>query len=114
MNISEIITELSRFDGSTSVTMRYNHVEDNWGELDSYRGYYSEMSVDSGGEVSDVAYVIQALRDVIGKTFTGYKGGEYIMSGHTDLYWADYGELGPIASKVYKSYGEVYIEFVSE
>jgi hypothetical protein len=114
MNISEIITELSRFDGSTSVTMKYNHVEGNWGDLASYRGYYSEMSVDSGDGVADVSYVIKALSEAIGGTFNGYKGGNYKMLGSTKLYWAEYGCLGPVASKVYKSYGEVYIEFVSE
>jgi hypothetical protein len=114
MNISDIITELHRFDGSTFVTMKYNHVEGNWGDLDSYRGYYSELSVDSGDEVADVSYVIKTLSEAIGRTFNGYKGGNYKMSGGTELYWAEYGCLGPVASKVYKSYGEVYIEFVSE
>jgi hypothetical protein len=111
MNISEIITELRRFSGETIVTLKYNHQEENWGDLDSYRGYYSELAVDTGDTKVDVAHVIKALDEAVGLTFTGYKGGEYMMSGNTDLYWAEYGCLGPVASKVYMRYGEVYIEF---
>ena len=114
MNINEVIRELMRFSGETPVTLKYNHEEGLWGDLDSYRGYYSELAVDSGDTEVDVAYVIKHLEGAIGTTFEGYKGGEYMMSGNSDLYWADYGSLGPVSSKVYKRYGEVYIEFEEE
>jgi hypothetical protein len=114
MNISEIITELRRFSGETPVTLKYNHVEENWGDLDSYRGYYSELAVDSGYTKVDVDHVIQSLEIAVGQTFVGYKGAHFMTSGNTDLYWAEYGNLGPIASKVYQRDGEVYIEFEEE
>ena len=111
MMISKIIAELRRFSGETPVRLKHNHVEGDWGDLDSYRGYYAELAVDTGYTKVDVTQVIKSLKGSVGKTYTGYKGGEYTMAGHTDLYWAEYGSLGPKAAKVYKSYGEVYIEF---
>jgi hypothetical protein len=110
MTINEIIRELERFDGDTVVLLKYNHVEDNWGEIDSYRGYYSEVAVDTGAVSRDVCGVICDLKSARGSTYVGYKGGSYTMTGDTGLYWAEYGCLGPIASKVYLCNDVVYIE----
>jgi hypothetical protein len=62
----------------------------------SYRGYYSDLAIDSeafGAPVTAGELAIM-LRSAIGETFYGYKGGEYIMTESTPLWRASYGCCG--------------------
>ena len=110
MTITELVRELKRFNDTSLVLLKYQGSESYWGDLDSYRGYYCELAVSTGSVIKNVLDVIMELEAAIGATFTGYKGGENIMCDHTEIYWAEYGNLGPIASKVYYRHGEVIIE----
>lgn len=74
--------------------------------LDSWRGSYSELAlnfVDRGrGSLSDerpmkVSDFLKMLKEAIGKEFTGYKGGEFIMSKFTPVWVANYGNSGNTA-----------------
>lgn len=60
---------------------------------DSYRGYYSDLAFDWGDKCT-VAEILASANEALGKTFTGYKGGEYTMSENTPLWVADYGCCG--------------------
>jgi hypothetical protein len=62
--------------------------------LESYRGYYADLALghapgggmrSSGPTVSDL---LRTMQGAVGKTFTGYKGGEYRMDPGTRL-WVD-------------------------
>lgn len=114
MIVNQILKELNKLNHSSLVLLKHNETEKYWGELGSYRGYYQELAVETGSKIVNVLGVIEALTAAKGKKYTGYKGGEYKMGGHTDLYWAEYGELGPIVEKIYYRMGEVIIEFVDE
>jgi hypothetical protein len=58
---------------------------------DSYRGFYDRFAIEAGqSPAQEVADYL--TEDVVGKTFTGYKGGEFTMTADTLLYCADYGE----------------------
>lgn len=61
---------------------------------ESYRGYYSDIALCSG-EIGTVGELIKVLCDTIGKTYTGYKGGEFYMGPDTPLWFAPYGACGP-------------------
>jgi hypothetical protein len=57
---------------------------------DSYRGYYERFALLPGeGEARQVADYLE--QDVIGHTFTGYKGGEYTMNERTLVHCNEYG-----------------------
>lgn len=57
---------------------------------DSYRGYYERFALRPGtGECRSVADYLE--EDVIGHTFTGYKGGEYRMTERTIVHCNEYG-----------------------
>ena len=60
-----------------------------YGGLESYRGYYSDLSINIEGGTADVQQVLNDLNEADGDTFTGYKGGEYTMDANT-LMWADF------------------------
>lgn len=74
-------------------------------DLDSYRGYYSEVALPPGrstaGELKD------HLRERVYTQMTGYKGGTYNVLLACRVYVAYWGELGP---RLYLVDGELYVE----
>lgn len=64
--------------------------------LDSWRGSYAELAIEfsSEGEYLSVEKFLSMLKEAIGKTYTGYKGGEFVMGKSTPLWVANYGNSG--------------------
>lgn len=67
------------------------------GEVMSYRGYYDELAIDIEAEPRTSCELVGDLQDAIGKTFTGYKGGEYEMCKHTPVWVSRYGQCDQYA-----------------
>ena len=67
------------------------------GEADSYRGYYSDLAFAPlyDTEPRTVKEALDAAEDAHGKTFEGYKGGEFTMEGDTPVWYSHYGSCGP-------------------
>lgn len=62
------------------------------GSFGSYRGYYSDMYIDSDGDPINVGEFIKVVHSkMLGQTFEGYKGGDYKMGEDTPLWHAEYG-----------------------
>lgn len=64
-------------------------------DVDSYRGYYDQLALgydDDYTKETTVSALIARLEAAIGKTFHGYKGGDYRMDEDTKLWVANYGE----------------------
>lgn len=59
----------------------------------SYRGYYQELAVELCGPTT-AGEIATMLKGCIGRTFEGYKGGDYTMRRFTDVYIAEYGSAG--------------------
>ena len=63
------------------------------GDLESYRGYYSDLSFEtSGASERTVERVLADCRAALGACFTGYKGGDFWMTGNTPLWDSPYGD----------------------
>lgn len=73
--------------------------------LASWRGNYYELAFTfdfpkydsekgSYTQAPTLSEVISWLKDCIGKQYTGYKGGEFIMEENTPLWVANYGNSG--------------------
>ena len=62
--------------------------------LCSWRGVYAELTLDSdvNGEPITVRELLKDARAAVGKTFTGYKGGDYAMNEHTPVWADEYGD----------------------
>lgn len=60
----------------------------------SYRGYYSDLSFNSASEPVTVARFLTGLKNCMGRTFEGYKGGDFVMTEETPLWAAEYGCTG--------------------
>lgn len=95
--------------------------------IDSWRGIYAELAIQTesmgsvqtkevdeaiGGEIyykhenigkenPTVSEWIEVMKEAIGRTFTGYKGGNFTMSKNTPVWLAEYSESG--FGKDYKS-----------
>lgn len=60
----------------------------------SYRGYYEDISFEPGPNEISAKEFLASVNDVIGKSFTGYKGGQYVMDENTPVWIAHYGSSG--------------------
>lgn len=69
--------------------------------IDSWRGIYTELALDFVSSSEDdemgITDFYNMLTDCIGKTFTGYKGGEFVMGKSTPVWVANYGNTGNTA-----------------
>lgn len=63
--------------------------------LMSWRGAYEELALgftwNEEAEYPTVTELLEDLRGAIGKTFTGYKGGDFVMGKTTPIWVANYG-----------------------
>jgi len=60
----------------------------------SYRGYYCDLAFKLTSGTRPAKELLAECRDAMGNVFTGYKGGDYIMSTLTPLWIAEYGHCG--------------------
>lgn len=66
-------------------------------DIGSWRGSYSELALNyvaSAGNESQktVTEFIEMLKETVGKTLTGYKGGDFVMTKNTPVWVSNYGE----------------------
>lgn len=56
----------------------------------SYRGYYDELAFEPAEDIT-IAAMLAAARSALNATFTGYKGGDYVMGEYTSCWLSGYG-----------------------
>ena len=90
ITLGELIAKLEQQEGSKELAVEFNDSLHPLGDLASYRGYYSDLSIEPGsGAYGLVSSALATLQSALGETFTGYKGGDYTMNSRT-LIWVDY------------------------
>jgi len=67
------------------------------GDADSYRGYYADLAINDAQETTTVGQLLKTLQASLGKTFEGYKGGDYTMGEDAPLWRSEYGRSSGIA-----------------
>jgi len=91
LTVSELIASLEVCrDHSVSVRFDFCGFEPS-GDWHSYRGYYEDLAIgyeESSSDPRKVSDIIAMLRDALGKTLHGYKGGEWTVTGDTAV-WVD-------------------------
>ena len=94
LTLGEIITKLEATEDWANKKVRFDFGKVPTG-IDSWRGSYAELSLHFGdGEGPLTSDLIKQLKDVVGKTLEGYKGGDFYMSRHTPVWVANWGEIG--------------------
>ena len=68
-------------------------------DLMSWRGIYAELALnfEADGTPMKVTAFCEMLKGAVGKTFEGYKGGDFTMSRQTPIWVARYGNSGNTA-----------------
>lgn len=86
LTLGDMIHKLEMMDGSIDVY--------GLGMMNSYRGYYSDLSFEPEDGKESVSELLSRCKEAMGSTFTGYKGGDYVMGKLTPLWLAEYGCTG--------------------
>jgi len=86
MGLGELIAALSGANQEHIAPMGF-------GTPMSWRGDYSQLAFAPAVNVT-VASMLANARSALGKTFIGYKGGEFKMHEFVDCYIDEYGESG--------------------
>lgn len=100
MKLGDLIETLEALPADAPIRFRDGTIPNG---LVSWRGSYDELTIDSGiaGKTDTVGKLLQDARAADGKTFHGYKGGEYAMNLHTPV-WADpWGESNCMVPSVF-------------
>ncbi len=84
-------------DEGPTVTFDFEYIRPTG--IDSWRGIYAELALGFSSKCDEMplSIFIELLKDAEGKTFTGYKGGDFTMSRHTPVWVANYGNSGNTA-----------------
>lgn len=97
MTLGELIKTLKRKDQDKYITFDFVHFRPAGG-VHSYRGYYEDLAIGyESGRDTKVAEVVKWLEEAEGKSFYGYKGGEYTMHSDTAVWVANSNESGGTA-----------------
>ncbi len=91
LTLSDAIARLEALDDEAPIQTTEG---DGLGRPHSYRGYYSDLSLEPQDKSVTVGDLLIALREARGKTYQGYKGGDFLMDDRTPLWCAHYGCTG--------------------
>lgn len=93
LTLGELIAELKKVPGELSIKIAapMDLVPT---EVHSYRGYYSDLAIDFECSYSTktVKEFLPTLEEAVGKTFEGYKGGDFHMPAATPIWVSRYGQ----------------------
>jgi len=87
--------------------VKLDFVAQNPSNLDSYRGYYEDLAIGYDAEVEPmrVNQLLKMFKEAEGKTYIGYKGGDYTMHRKTLVWVAPYGSCGRMLTDIKSAKG---------
>lgn len=89
-NLGDLIKDLEKYPPNAWISIAPFNLEPTG--FNSYRGYYSDLSIDyTIGDGLNCGQLLKEAKECIGKTFTGYKGGDFTMTENTVIWLAPYG-----------------------
>lgn len=92
LNLGTLIDILSQYPPSQRVALGF-------AQAHSYRGYYDELAF-VPEENTTVGEMLKEAKDALGKTFFGYKGGDYKMDKDTPVWLAHWGSTGETIGRI--------------
>lgn len=83
INLGTLIEELEKMPQDGVVPFGF-------GKPRSYRGYYEDLAFDPVRDAC-IADMLAFAKSAVGAKFEGYKGGDFEMGVHSDVWIAEYG-----------------------
>lgn len=96
MNLKNLIDRLKTENQNKIIPVGFNNPH-------SHRGDYSQLAFERAENIT-IGQMLECAESSLGKTFEGYKGGEFLMSEYTDCYIAEYGSCGEEISSLLLDY----------
>ena len=96
LSLGSVIERLEKLDPEDRVVFDFCNMVPT--RLESWRGSYDELALGfvdpsrRGSERVSVAELLERLRLAVGRTYTGWKGGEYVMGLITPVWVANPGD----------------------
>src|SRR4051812_47710015 len=111
LTLGELIAELENLPGKAVIEFDFGGAVPT--RVDSYRGYYDQLALGYdgtyGASLPTVADLLADLKSAVGKTFQGWKGGDYTMTEATYIFVANPGNTSDTYIKeVVAKYNEWY------
>src|SRR5687768_754993 len=95
MTLGALIDALKSHDPSKRAYFDFVHFQPEG--VHSYRGYYDHLAIGYGRDGRTVGQLLELCEGAVGKTFEGYKGGDYTMTRDTPVWVANHNESGGTA-----------------
>jgi len=90
-NLGDLISALEGIDPNYMVYIKPYNLRPTG--FDSYRGYYEDLSLSYDCDHDcTVADLLKWAKNAEGKTYMGYKGGEFYMTNKTPIWISNYGQ----------------------
>ena len=91
-NLGDLISALEGIDPNYMVYIKPYNLRPTG--FDSYRGYYEDLSLSYDCDHDcTVADLLKWAKNAEGKTYMGYKGGEFYMTNKTPIWISNYGQV---------------------
>lgn len=95
MTLGELIKFLDRYKHQREVILPMG-----FNSPHSYRGFYDELAFEPATDIR-IGEMLDHAHHALGKAFTGYKGGEFVMTEGTDIWLSEKGcvseeTIGPL------------------
>jgi hypothetical protein len=110
LNLKGLLYHLGKCDHSKPVYYDFGRLFPT--DFDSYRGYYEQLAlgVSNGAHQHTAGTLFKAAKQCMGKIFTGYKGGDFLMTATTPIWVDNVGDCtGTFLYGVYESSGTVFL-----
>ena len=110
MTLGRLIDALAEMPQDENVEFDFCHLCPT--TLASYRGYYERLALGfaEGGNIT-VSGLLAECRKAVGATFSGWKGGDYVMDRNTLVHVANQGDTSNTQIvRVQRGYGGVVLE----
>lgn len=88
MTLDDLISALADLPGDLRLRTEMDEIPINVGGFHCWRGDYRQLAINYPSEPCTVAEVLEQAREAMSQVFTGYKGGDYAMSGSVQVYLA--------------------------
>jgi hypothetical protein len=93
-NLGDLIKDLEKYPADADICIRPFNLHPTG--FCSYRGYYSDLSLEYTIEnydekILNCGQLLEEAKKCVGKSFYGYKGGDFIMTEKSVIWLANYG-----------------------